>query len=180
AGFTSASGVYEWSGEHWDLLGASGPGRYGRINSLTVYNGQLIAAGSFTSLGGTEADGLASWDGSTWHAIGAGEVHPLFGKVSVTPYGDRLLVSGSFYFGGRVVPLMTWDGANWNSVDGVNGRAEVAGVIGGRLFVSGYLRTDESPQGTSLAAFLGHRWYSLGSGVNGYVTSFAERDGALH
>ena len=42
------------------------------VYALTVYNGNLIAGGYFTTAGGTSANYIASWDGTAWSPLGSG------------------------------------------------------------------------------------------------------------
>ena len=36
------------------------------VSSLTVYDGELVAGGFFTTAGGAPANHIARWDGSAW------------------------------------------------------------------------------------------------------------------
>src|SRR4051812_36943216 len=54
AGSVAATGVATWDGSHWQAIGEGlGNGSSGGVNALAVYNGQIIAAGSFTASGST-------------------------------------------------------------------------------------------------------------------------------
>jgi hypothetical protein len=45
----------------------------GRIFALaTMANGDLVAGGEFTAIGGIAANRIARWDGTAWHALGTG------------------------------------------------------------------------------------------------------------
>ena len=48
------------------------------VYSSTVYNGDLIVGGNFTSAGGVSADHIARWDGNTWHPLGS---HAIYCKM---------------------------------------------------------------------------------------------------
>ncbi|MBK8982239.1 MAG: hypothetical protein IPM38_07930 [Ignavibacteria bacterium] len=43
------------------------------VHALTVYNGELIVGGQFTSAGGIPANYIAKWNGSSWSPLGAGD-----------------------------------------------------------------------------------------------------------
>ena len=45
---------------------------YACVSALTVYNGELIAGGDFTTAGGTRASYIARWNGATWQPLGSG------------------------------------------------------------------------------------------------------------
>ncbi|MGP8217568.1 MAG: hypothetical protein ACLQQ4_18515 [Bacteroidia bacterium] len=55
--------------QSWSALGS---GMNGYVNALTVYNGNLIAGGSFTTAGGNAANNIAEWNGTSWSALGSG------------------------------------------------------------------------------------------------------------
>lgn len=39
---------------------------------MIVYQGTLIVAGEFTTIGGISATGIAKWNGATWSPLGTG------------------------------------------------------------------------------------------------------------
>ena len=47
-------------------------GESGWVFALAVNGSDLIAAGSFTTAGGTNASNIARWDGSSWWALSSG------------------------------------------------------------------------------------------------------------
>jgi len=153
--------------------------QYGGITSLTVYNGQLVAGGSFRSIGGVPADGIASWDGVSWRALGDTPLNAYFAGVQLASYGGLLLAGGAFFLPGRNAPLVAWDGTSWSVIDGISGAIRVMAVAGSSLVVGGDLSLGDSPQHVTLAGLLSHRWMSLGSGVNGEVTSLLGYNGSL-
>ena len=58
-------------------LAAAGVGderrtRTAQVCALTVYNGELIAGGWFTTAGGVTCNCIARWDGSAWQPLGSG------------------------------------------------------------------------------------------------------------
>src|SRR5689334_3004800 len=66
AGGRVASNIARWPGNgvDWGALGGpSGNGTNAQVSAITVYNGKLIAAGSFTTAGGVTVNGIAAWDG---------------------------------------------------------------------------------------------------------------------
>ena len=44
----------------------------GEIKALTIYEGNLIAGGEFTTAGGVTANGIARWSGGAWQPLGRG------------------------------------------------------------------------------------------------------------
>ena len=53
----------------WSPLGT---GTNGYIEAIVTYNGELIVAGQFDSIGGIAANNIAAWNGSSWSALGSG------------------------------------------------------------------------------------------------------------
>ena len=93
-----------WNGSNWVQIattkGASGIG-YGTVRCLSVYNGNLIAGGYFTSVDGVRCNGIAGWNGSNWFAFdnGVGGVTPHVEAITVFPasgFSGRLYIGGTF------------------------------------------------------------------------------------
>src|SRR5262249_23633352 len=66
--------VSRWDGSSWTPVGTALGGQFNnpRITCLEVSNGDLVAAGDFSSIDGVPATRVARFDGSSWHAMGAG------------------------------------------------------------------------------------------------------------
>jgi hypothetical protein len=64
AGGEPASYIARWDGATWQPLGSGmgGGGYYPDVYALTVYNGELIAGGNFTTAGGEVSAYWARWD----------------------------------------------------------------------------------------------------------------------
>ena len=78
--------------EDWPTLGAT-EGGSGDVFALAEYEGDLIAAGDFTSIDGVPANNIARWDGEMWHALGGGTddtIHALM------VYNGPLIAGGAF------------------------------------------------------------------------------------
>lgn len=66
-------GLARWNGTDWEGVGGSITGTtIEYIQCLGIYNGDLIAAGTFDSIGGIAANHIARWDGVQWHPMGGG------------------------------------------------------------------------------------------------------------
>ncbi len=82
---------------------------------LVLPNGDIIAGGAFTDVGGDiVADHIARWDGTDWHALGTG----LNDKVQALlrlPNGD-IVAGGRFSEAGGVPArsVARWDGSRWH------------------------------------------------------------------
>jgi len=106
-----ADGVSAWDGVNYTTLGtADGP-----VNALAIYNGDIIAAGAFTSMDGVATPGVARRNSATgvWTAMGAG--FPLGVPYALAVYNGALYLGGTTMLSpmadyGR---LQMWNGASW-------------------------------------------------------------------
>ena len=78
-----------------------------RVNCLDEYNGDLIVAGNFSSIGGLVAHCIAKWNGTTWNTLGPGNYLQDTYITDVCEYNNRLFV------GARYNNLHVWDGNQW-------------------------------------------------------------------
>jgi hypothetical protein len=76
-----------------------GSGTDGPVYALTVYNGQLMAAGVFVTAGGVAAGHIAAWDGSSWLPLSSGTDYWI---GAITEYNGKLTAGGSFTSAGAV------------------------------------------------------------------------------
>lgn len=93
--------VIRWNGMDWTAL----PGLDHNVNALAVHNGDLVAAGSYSS--GADIH-ISRWNGSTWSASGAAVDR---GVASLHVYQGTLLASGNFHrIGNMVSPFIAAHG----------------------------------------------------------------------
>jgi hypothetical protein len=82
--------VARWDGTAWHAI----PGSPGwEVHAMTVYHGELIAGGPFTTVGSDPISYIARWDGAQWRRMGAGVNGAVF---ALTVYQDQLIVGGAF------------------------------------------------------------------------------------
>lgn len=82
------------------------------IDSLVEYQGNLVAAGKFTQIGGVSADSIALWNGTSWEAFAGGLPGASISKVFV--FNDQVYAAGTGApFDGDNSALLYWDGSNW-------------------------------------------------------------------
>lgn len=88
------------------------------VNSLGLWDGKLLATGSFTTAGGgaTTLNRVGLWDGSAWSALASG--------LAATA-GAHVIVGGKLYvtLGSGV---SQWDGVAWTSIGVFSGGSCVA------------------------------------------------------
>ncbi len=180
------AGVSVWTGAGWDPIGrTAGWDVFHGVHAMTVHQGLLIAAGSFTSIGGVPANGIASWDGDVWRAFG-GQGPPYAYPprpwiAGLAPYQGNLVIAGDFASRGARVPLVMWDGSTWTPIEGLTGYATAMSVIRNYLCVSGDLHIAALNRDATVAigSLIGG-WWPLGSGLNAPAGAIVEHDGALY
>jgi hypothetical protein len=178
-GGVSVKRIARWDGQAWGPLGGGVDDSTGAaVRALAVMpNGDLVAGGSFTSVGGTSASCLALWNGSTWVALGGG-VTPTSGggvyKLLVLPNRD-LLVAGliSAAGGTPVNNIALWNGSSWSPLGaGLDGLVQsLAAGPDGSIFAGGAFLHAGGFAANRIARWDGVRWYPLGNGVGGMANS---------
>lgn len=92
--------VARWNGTAWSGFGTgvTGPGFPLVWSVCTLPNGDLIAAGDFTTASGVPANYIARWDGAAWSALGSG-TDTVVRALTVLDDGT-LVVGGHFALAG--------------------------------------------------------------------------------
>lgn len=96
------------------------------VSALVEFQGDLVAAGAFSTIGGVPAARVARWNGVTWTPMGGG-----LGVAPATSEGFMRLavVNGELFAGGLfttaqgapVNSLAKWNGATWEGVPAAGG-----------------------------------------------------------
>jgi hypothetical protein len=183
---TIVNNIAAWDGIQWHALGDGVGGRTGfdyyAVNTVEVYNGELIAGGHFETVGGAPANGIARWNGTSWAPLGAGIAGGEYPTVyDMTVLDGQLIVGGIFTTAGgqAASSIARWDGANWFALGaGVHGAIQgfPAAVFtlqdfGEAIFVGGVF-TGAGGQGANcIARWNGSSWAGLGTGID-YVGGF--------
>jgi hypothetical protein len=167
AGGVITPGIAAWNGSAWSSLG-SGAGEVapdwspsgGSVLALTVYDGRLIAAGSFSKIGDIEALGIASWDGTSWTPLGTG---PAVGRISaLTTYDGKLIAGGS-------LGIAAWDGSIWAPLGAVSpantGWVSALTVYGDKLIAGGAFDAIGGMPAKKIASWDGESWSAMGSSL---------------
>lgn len=120
AGASGVANIATWDGTSWSSLG---PGLQrldatgAIVEALTVFQGKLIAGGSFTHAGSKLVNYIASWDGVEWQAIGGGVTAVSFPSVraALAVYNGELIVGGNFTSAGGLSAsrIARWNGVQW-------------------------------------------------------------------
>ena len=132
------------------------------VHSLTVFGGDLIAGGTFTTAGSAPAVRIAAWDGSSWTNLGSGADGPVYG---LTVYDDQLFAGGSFTTAGGTSAnrIAAWNGSSWSPLGtGVNYWVEDLTVYDNRLVAGGQFTI----AGGKISAYVA-TWEEIATGIDG-------------
>lgn len=165
--------IARWDGTFWQPLDVGVSGGNEIINALAVYDGGLIAAGSFTQAGGASANRIARWDGTGWSPLGTG----LNGAVTALAVFAGELYAGGFFTtaGGQPVRyLARWNGTDWSAAGTPPDNPVLALASSpSRLYAGGYFQFIGGQPAANVAEWDGTAWQRLGSGTDGEVQSLA-------
>ncbi|QDU68542.1 hypothetical protein [Engelhardtia mirabilis] len=194
--------VATFDGTSWSPLGSGIPGAGAFVDydvrDFAIYDGGLVAAGTFTSAGGQPAKSIALFDGVDWQPLGGGldlSFAPTGSVFSLEVFQGDLYASGQFNLAGGipVQGLARWDGQQWHAVGG--GLPPVAGgtpgfawemSVGpdGLLYLAGEFPAAGGVAATgNIATWDGSNFASVGGGFNVFggasVRDLAWYDGEL-
>ncbi len=184
AGGTVANNLASWDGEAWTALaglgstGLSGGGPV--IHDLVEYDGDVVAAGSFTAAGDTAASMIARWDGATWAPLGGGIDG--FAVNDLIVHDGVLVAAGNFSRAGgaEVRNLAAWDGSTWSSLGGGADREiRALEVLDGDLIAGGSFTEAGGVPANRVASWDGSTWTALGDGLDDRVRALTVHDGDL-
>ncbi|MFO1077504.1 MAG: hypothetical protein U1E73_07235 [Planctomycetota bacterium] len=183
-GFFQSGGTYaylgEWDGATWSYVPCNSI-----VHGLArLPNGDLVAAGGFTSVGGAAANYVARFDGSSWQPMGAG-FSSFALRVAVTGDGTPYVLGSFAQAEGQIVNgIARWDGAHWHGVGGgvlPNYSSVLAAMTlpGGDLIVGGSFDTAGGVAAPRLARWNGTAWSAFGS-PDSWVSAMAmQPDGSV-
>jgi trimeric autotransporter adhesin len=168
--------LVRWNGTMWQPLGEEFDNR---IAAVTIYDGDLIAAGSFAGIGQTSANRVARWDGTAWQALGTGIAATQSWHIvgAAAAYGADLILAGTFESAGGipVANIAAWDGAVWRSLgSGLEAHLHALAEHGGQLIAAGNFVAP----GIVAASWNGMTWTPLGT-LEGTATALATWNGDL-
>ena len=182
AGGTSANKIASWDGSTWSPLGSGMVGNNPYANpvyALTVYDGNLIAGGYFTTAGGTSANNIASWDGSTWSPLGSGMDNRVY---ALTVYNGSLIAGGYFTTAGGTSAsrIASWDGSTWSPLgSGVNDHVHALTVYNDNLIAGGDFYTAGGAPAGGIASWNGTAWSDIGWTSEEHIEALTVYDGQL-
>lgn len=144
----AAGSVLRYDGTTWSVIGTPSAG--GSVTELVSLNGDLYAAGTFTSIDGVAADNIAKWHAGEWSAVEGGLTGASGAAGGIVQdlevFHDQLIAAGTFTAAGGAAAsgLAVWDGAAWSAYPGAITSANPlvvntlsAAPDGGVLYVGG-------------------------------------------
>ncbi len=192
--YVPMSRVARWDGAGWQPVGGGvGNGATtGTVRASTTFNGDLIAGGTFTTIGGIAANSIARWNGTSWQALGAGvTANSGVGTVSsLGVFNNELFVGGSFSTAGGLASanIARWNGSTWIAFSpGTNSSGNVTALqtYAGALYAAGNFSSIGGVTASWIARWNGLAWSPLGTGISGGffgpgVYALAEYNGDLY
>jgi hypothetical protein len=183
AGGVGASNIARWSNAtgQWMPMGAGLGGNQDEVRALTqLPNGDLVAAGSFTLIGGVFANRVARWNAGTgqWLPMGTGTNGSVY-ALTTLPNGD--VIAGGFFSqvgGANANRIARWSPATeqWSPIGtGISGdwvgalitlpNGEV--IAGGSFGIAGGFGVNHIVRWTPATG----QWSPMSGGMNGGVFS---------
>ena len=192
-------GLVQWDGKEWSPTQGFGNMTSGFVQDLGSIqrNGvnELVATGDF-SIKALQTNGLAIQRNGAWLTPGADIIEPSPGSNRVSLWSscvlpidgaDELIVGGYLSEAGGVHAsnIARWDGSAWQPLrtqapDDLLGTVRTIdhALLDGKptLIVGGQFTSPDAPDSTSIAAFNGSQWTSLGAGFDQQVLDTASVD----
>ncbi|MCC7065974.1 MAG: hypothetical protein IT456_24470 [Planctomycetes bacterium] len=154
------------------------------VYALTVFNGELIAGGSFFLLPtpGGNADRIARRNATSWAPLGTGvgTVQVADRVAALTVFNGALIAGGRFFTASGVLVehIARWDGSSWAALStAATGMQQVTALepFSGSLYAGIY----NFAGATEVRRWNGTTWAGVGS-TNNVVTSLRSISGTMH
>jgi hypothetical protein len=173
----TVGGEERWSTE-FDAA-PNGQGLDGSVETLVMYDGDLIAGGTFLSGGGTQLNYIGRWNGTNWMPLGSGMER----WVSALTVFNGELIAGGHFVSASGVPagyIARWDGSSWHPIGkGFSGIVYALAVHDGELYAGGAFQMSGDTELHGIARWDGENWNALAGGVNNQVFIIFEYQGDL-
>lgn len=150
------------------------------VDTVLLPDGDLVAVGYFTTIGGMPANRVARLHGTSWAPLGTGLDAPA-SHVARLPNGD-LLVAGAFTTAGGVPSpgLARWDGAAWHAHPGapLGDVAKMVAMPNGDVIVARGVSPSPTTGFVEISRFDGVAWQVIGTsyGSTGLSPNASVRD----
>lgn len=169
--------ITRWDGSSYNSLGT---GLNGDVFAITNFNGDIYAAGAFSTAGGLAANNIARWNGTSWSALALGTN----GQVNaLVVFNNELYAGGSFTMAGGATAnyIAKWNGTSWTTVGtGMNAKVNSLIVFNGALYAGGDFITAGGNSANYIAKWNSTAWSALGSGMDNWVNGLGIYNNALY
>ncbi|MDF1674715.1 MAG: T9SS type A sorting domain-containing protein, partial [Vicingaceae bacterium] len=179
AGGLFTNSIASFNGSVWTPLGT---GANGNIKTLTYYNNQLVAGGSFDTISGASIANIAIWNGVSWDSLASG----FDGEVNILledSINNLLYVAGDFNNSGsiNVNKIAVWDGVSWSNLSsGMDYNVNALAIYNNELYAAGDFDGAGGIAAYHIAKWNGTNWSAVGSGSNLEVNDLQVFQGELY
>lgn len=174
--------VYDW-------ISVSSVNPNSSVYSLSEFQGKLITAGMFDSVGLMPASRIAAWDGVDWTSLGKG-VRGGNSSYGTFIYGSRiydneLYVWGDFDSAGTVAApdIAKWNGTSWSAIGmGSDNSIYCTALYNNQLYAGGTFKNMDGSSASCIAVWDGNTWQAVGNNSlkGGYVHDLYEYQNELY
>lgn len=147
AGGVEVNNIARWDGEAWHAYGGGLGDAFGVVHSVAMWNGRLVASGSFD-------ERVAVWNGTAWEALGS----PLAGftVAAIDAAGEALIAGGMFSLveGGPYAHVAVFVDGEWRDLDaGVSDIVEAVMAMDEGIYFGGTFDRAGASPAVGLALF---------------------------
>ncbi len=179
SGYVNANKIACWNGSGWDTAGSGVsseiPGG-SWIYTFKVFDNELYASGNFNRCGNLEVSNVARWNNNIWQTVGDGITSTL--TYTSAEYKNELHLAGEIRSAGSInKPFYAiWDGIKWiYDKFTFDGSPYCSYSFNNNLYIGGNFLMVNNQVVNGIFKWDGTQIYSLGSGVQGYISSVLSR-----
>jgi uncharacterized repeat protein (TIGR03803 family) len=178
--------IGRWNGTSWLKMDEGlGDGDFINIvHTLTIFNGELYAGGTFKYTGlGEVVNFVAKWNGTKWVSMSAGFNAPVY---SLAVHNNVLYAGGKFSRrasdNATMRYIAAWDGHEWQNCSAesmLNNSVRSILSFNGTLYIGGEFTQAGKMPARYIARWNGY-WEELAKGLNAPVFALAEHNNELY
>jgi hypothetical protein len=178
--------IAAWTGTTWQQFGQGFNSNGGtKVYSLSVFNGQLIAAGKFQQSGLTSVNNIALWTGTSWQHLGAGIGTSNSKVLALTIFNNILIAGGQFLTAGGInaANIAGWSGSTWQNIGGqqdIDNQVDALASYNNTLIAGGNFRFVSGLYGSRVAGWNGISWSRMITGMDDKVNALLVKDTSLY
>ncbi len=163
-----ALAIARWNGLSWSDVGGGfqqGASSY-VVNSMIVFNNELIAGGYVDSVAGIAIHKVAKWNGTNWSPVG---MDCPIGTVNCFAIHNGELYAGGSGSGAGNHGVAKWNGSNWIALDNGSGNINVFSLASynGELYAAGTISNIDGVSVNLIAKWNGTTWSDVSGGLTG-------------